>query len=72
MNWEQRCYLVIADSVPGMPPLIHTVKFPQWEAFRALEQILAAMPAKLTTNLRVIPAYLHYTDAPDAGEATEA
>jgi hypothetical protein len=63
MNWEQRCYVVIADSAPGMPPLLHSVKPTQWEAFRALEQIHPAMPAKLTQNLRVVTAYLTFNDA---------
>lgn len=63
MNWEQRCYIVIADSVPGRPPLLHVVRLTQWEAFRALEQIRCALPAKLTQNLRVASAYLTFSDA---------
>jgi hypothetical protein len=59
MNWQQRCYVVIADSVPGMPPLLHSVQPTQWEAFRVMEEAHSTMPEKLTQNLRVVPALSH-------------
>jgi hypothetical protein len=73
MNWERRCYIVIADSVSGMPPLLHGVRPTQWEAFRALEQTLSALPGKLTQNLRVVPAHLVFNDttAEDEDSAKE-
>jgi hypothetical protein len=71
MNWQRPCYVVIADSVPGMPPLLHSVRAMQWEAFRALEQIHNAMPSKLTQNLRVVPAQLTFNDAAENSHSEE-
>jgi hypothetical protein len=71
MNWEQRCYVVIADSVPGMPPLLHSVQPTQWEAFRVVEEAHSTMPEKLKQNLRVAPAYLTFNDGPENSHSEE-
>jgi hypothetical protein len=71
MNWEQRCYVVIADSVPGMPPLLHSVQPTQWEAFLVMEEARSTMAEKLTRNLRAVPAYLTFNDAAENSHSEE-
>jgi hypothetical protein len=71
MNWQQRCYVVIADSAPGMPPLLHSVQPTQWEAFRVMEEAHSTMEAKLTQNLRVASAQLTFNDAVENSHSEE-
>jgi hypothetical protein len=71
MNWQHRCYVVIADSAPGMPPLLHSVQPKLWEAFRVMEEVHSTMDEKLTQNLRVAAAYLTFNDAEENSHSEE-